>query len=224
MPIGRLRNVRAVVFDLDGTLVDSLGIWADVDRDFLSRRGLAVPNDLAHAIEGMSLPEAGAYFRARFGLAEPAEAICAEWTAMVAAHYRRDVPPMEGADDILEDLARHGIPLALGSSNQRSLALPLLERLGWISLFAHVLFSDEVDAGKPSPALFLELARRMAVSPAETVVVEDSPAGVLAARAAGMASIAVRRRDDATGWDRIRNLATASVDSLLDLLPVSAWL
>lgn len=219
----KFRNIRGFIFDLDGTLIDSLHIWATIDERYLKRHGLTVPDDIAESIEGMSLPEAAAYFKERFEIADSAETIAEEWRVMARESYAHEIQPTRGARCILNELYDSGYTLALGSSNSRTLVDPLFQRLNWNRYFSHVLFSEEVVEGKPSPRLFLELAKRMEINPEAIVVVEDSPAGLIAARSAGMRAIAVKRDDFLTDWSYMMKLADIAVESLDDLIPTTSW-
>lgn len=218
------RDVRGFIFDLDGTLIDSLHIWSIIDERYLKRHGFDVPNDIADSIEGMSLPEAAEYFRNRFGITDSAKTIAQEWRLMAREAYSLEIQPTSGAELLLNELHDNGYVLALGSSNSRPLVDPLLKRLNWKKYFSYILFSEEVIEGKPSPRLFLELAERMYISPEGIIVVEDSPAGITAAQLAGMRSIAVRRTGSKTDWSFMVENATMAVDSLEDLVPVAAWI
>lgn len=106
-----LENVKAVLFDMDGTLVDSLWVWGEIDIEYLGRHGYEVPSDLQHTIEGMSFSEAAVYFKEFFKLADSAEAIQAEWIEMAKDKYAHEVVLKPGALRFLNHLKEQGIPI-----------------------------------------------------------------------------------------------------------------
>jgi len=220
----KFRNVRGFIFDLDGTLIDSLHIWSAIDERYLERHGYTVPDDIADSIEGMSLPEAAVYFKDRFKISDSVETIAEEWRQMAIESYTHEIQPAKGAQRLLDHLYNIGYTLTLGSSNSRSLVDPLFQRLNWHRYFSHILFAEEVVEGKSSPKLFLELAHRMSIHPEAIVVVEDSPAGLLAARSAGMRAIAVKRAAFFTDWAYMVKHSDIAVESLDCLFPTTSWI
>lgn len=186
------RPVKAVIFDLDGTLVDSMWIWKDIDIEYLKKHHLPLPADLQKAIEGMSFTETASYFKTRFNLPDPIEQIKAEWIEMAEDYYSNRINLKQGAADFIAHLTEQGIPVGIGTSNSRDLALMVLRRHNIEMAIAEMVTSCEVPRGKPAPDVFLKVAELMGVEPEHCLVFEDTHAGVLAALAAGMQVIAVR--------------------------------
>ena len=116
-----LDHIKAVIFDLDGTLVDSMWMWEDIDIEYLGRYGLSCPEDLQKAIEGMSFTETAVYFKERFGLPDSIEEIKEAWIAMSLEKYEKEVPLKPGAREFLEELAARGIPAGIATSNGREM-------------------------------------------------------------------------------------------------------
>ena len=159
---------KAVIFDLDGTLIDSMGLWRQVDRDFLHKRGLAVPRDLFHHLpSGNSFIQTAQYFKDRFGLPDSAEAIMAEWTQMVGWHYANSVKLKPGAKKLVEKLNAKGVPLGLGTSNSRELAEKVLVQTGVWHYFVSVVTGDQQLLGKPWPDIYLKGAQERDLEPAD---------------------------------------------------------
>lgn len=190
-PKDLLQEKKALLFDLDGTLVDSMWMWKAIDIEFLGRFGYGCPDDLQRKIEGMSFTETAAYFQDRFQLPMTLEEIKACWTDMSIEKYRNEVPLKEGAFDLLEYCRENKVPAGIATSNGRDMVEAVLGSLKIRDYFQTVATACEVAAGKPEPDIYLEAARRLQVPPADCLVFEDIPAGILAGKRAGMAVIAV---------------------------------
>jgi HAD superfamily hydrolase (TIGR01509 family) len=171
--------------------VDSEVLWSEADVLFLKKRGIRPGAEIKSLVMGTTLLESAAAMKRTYGLAGSAERIAADRLAMVSALYRDRLEPRPGARGALERLAASGLRLALATASPRSLVAITFERLPWEGFFGAVVTGDEVARGKPAPDLFLLAARRLGVPPEACVVVEDAPAGVGAARAAGMRSVGV---------------------------------
>ncbi len=197
-----LEGKRAVLFDLDGTLVDSMWMWKAIDIEFLDRFGHTCPDDLQRMIEGMSFSEGAAYFKERFGLPITVEEIREIWIGMSIEKYRTSVPFKPGAEAFLKELRARGIRIGIATSNERGIVDTVLRALKAERYFDAITTGCEVAAGKPSPDIYLEAAKRVGADPSECMVFEDVPAGILAGKRAGMEVCAVEdaasRRLD--GW------------------------
>jgi HAD superfamily hydrolase (TIGR01509 family) len=180
----------AVVFDLDGVVIDSEGVWEDVREDFARRHGGRWPEGSQRRMMGMSTDEWAAFMRSELAVPGETDEIARGVIDALLARYRADLPLLPGATAALAGLAEHW-PLAMASSSPRAVVDAVLSLAGIEGLFGAVVSSDEVAAGKPAPDVYLEAARRLGVAPADCVAVEDSTNGIRAAHAAGMAVIAV---------------------------------
>jgi HAD superfamily hydrolase (TIGR01509 family) len=182
--------VRAVVFDLDGVLVQSEEIWDEARRELVAEHGGEWPDDATRAMIGMSSPEWSRYLQDRLSVPLAPEEINARVLARVEEHYRQAAPWIPGARQAVRRLAARW-PLALATSSNREIIDLVLDVGNLAACFAATVSSEEVDGGKPAPDVYLEAARRLGVDPADCAAVEDSTNGLLAARAAGMRVIAV---------------------------------
>ena len=181
-----LKGVKAVLFDLDGTLVDSMWMWKDIDVEYLGRYGRALPPELQKEIEGMSFSETAVYFKERFGLSQSLEAIKAEWIEMAKEKYAHEVPMKPGALSFLRYLKEQGIRAGIATSNSRELLDAVMGSLGLDQYIDCNMTSCEAGAGKPAPDIYLKVAERLGVSPEECLVFEDTPAGIQAGHNAGI--------------------------------------
>jgi HAD superfamily hydrolase (TIGR01509 family) len=182
--------IEAVVFDLDGILIDSEHVWDEVRQQLADERGGHWNENASRDMMGMSSIEWSRYMRDVVGLTEEPEEISAEVVRRLEDRYRRELPLIPGAEQAVESLAARW-PLALASSSNRELIDLVLESSGLGRYFTASVSSEEVARGKPAPDVFLEAARRLGVQPTHCAAVEDSENGILAAKAAGMRTIAI---------------------------------
>ncbi|KPU27894.1 HAD family hydrolase [Caloranaerobacter sp. TR13] len=210
-------KVKAVIFDLDGTIVDSMWIWEQIDIDFLGKRGIKLPEDLQKAIEGMSFTETAIYFKKRFNLKESIEEIKEEWNAMAYDFYKNRVPLKKGVKEFIEYLKQKGTKLGVGTSNSRELAIEVLKTHNILHYFDTIRTSCEVEKGKPHPDVFLKVAEDLKVNPEDCLVFEDTYAGVLAAKRAGMKVFAVADEFSFPYKDEICSLADKYIENFKEI-------
>jgi HAD superfamily hydrolase (TIGR01509 family) len=182
--------IEAVVFDLDGVLLDSEQVWDEAREQLANERGGRWHPEAQRDMMGMSSTEWSRYMHETIGLPEPPEQINREVVERLTASYREHLPALPGAEEAIERLAACW-PLGLASSSNRELIDLALELLGVEHLFAATVSSEEVAGGKPAPDVYLEAARRLGVEPTRAAAVEDSHNGILAAKAAGMRVVAI---------------------------------
>ena len=187
----KLSEIKGVIFDLDGTLVDSMWMWKAIDIEYLGKRGLDCPEDLQKKIEGMSFSETAVYFKERFHLPDSLEEIKAEWTRMSLDKYEHQVPLKPGAGRFLQFLKDHNIPMGIATSNGQAMVDGVLDALKIRPFFDSVATACEVKAGKPAPDIYLYVAGKLGVKPEDCLAFEDVPAGIQAGKAAGMRVIAM---------------------------------
>ncbi len=181
-----LEKIDAVIFDLDGTVVDSMWMWEAIDIEYLDRFGIGLPPDLQKKISGMSFSETAVYFKETFGIPDSLEKIKADWNEMAMEKYCHEVPLKPGVLEFLKELKNRGIKTGIATSNSRELALAVLDALKLASYFDEVHMSCEVKTGKPAPDIYLLVARYLGVEPDRCLVFEDIPEGIQAGKAAGM--------------------------------------
>jgi HAD superfamily hydrolase (TIGR01509 family) len=183
-------TVDAVVFDLDGVLVDSETVWNDVREQYVREAGGRYDAEAQRAMMGMSSTEWSAYIHDELGVSASPERINSDVIELMARRYREHLPLVPGAREAVERMAA-SFPLGLASSSNREL-IDLVLELAWLAtLFRATVSSEEVPRGKPSADVYLEVAQRLAVSPERCVAIEDSHAGIASAGAAGMRVVAI---------------------------------
>ncbi len=209
--------IAAVVFDLDGVLIDSEQVWDDVREVLARERGGRWHPGAQRDMMGMSSPEWSRYMHDVIGLREPPEEINREVVARMLVRYAGGPPWLPGAVDAVRRIAARW-PLGLASSSNRELIDAVLEAGELTAVFAVSVSSEEVERGKPAPDVYLEAARRLGVAAERCVAVEDSHNGIRAAKAAGMACIAVPNPHFPPGDDALAE-ADAVVAAIADLTP-----
>ena len=201
-----LKNKKAVIFDLDGTLLDSMWFWRQIDIDYLGSIGKELPDDLQASIAGMSFSETAVYFKERFEIKESLEEIKAIWNRMAEEQYRH-VVCKPGALQFVQDLKKAGIKTGIATSNSMELAKTGIEAAGLLPYLDEIHTSCEVKTGKPAPDIYLHVANCLSVAPEECLVFEDIKEGLMAGKAAGMTVCAVEDAFSASQKEEKKQLA-----------------
>ena len=186
-----LEHIKSVIVDLDGTLVDSMGVWGEIDIEYLARFGYTVPPDLQPAIEGFSFFETAQYVKKRFALEDSLEQIMADWNAMAWDKYLYEVPLKPGAAEFLAVCPERRIRLGIATSNSRELVENIAGAHGLRNYFSCIMTGCDVGRGKPAPDIYLAVAERLRTQPGRCLVFEDIIPGIQAGKNAGMRVCAV---------------------------------
>lgn len=209
--------IDAVVFDLDGLLIQTEEVWDEVREELTRERGGRWSDSAQRDMMGMSSTEWSRYMHDELGLAESAEEINDLVVARMADRYRSELPLLPGAVEAVERIGARW-PLGVASSSNRPLIDLVLELSGLAPLFRATVSSEEVARGKPEPDVYLEAARRLGVPSERGAAIEDSDAGIRSASAAGMRVIAIPNRSFPPSEDGLAH-ADVVLDSLADLTP-----
>jgi HAD superfamily hydrolase (TIGR01509 family) len=209
--------IEALVFDLDGLLIQTEELWDEVREGLARERGGRYDTQAQRDMMGMSSPEWSRYMHEHVGLAESPDEIAAEVIDRLAARYRERLPLVDGAVEAVERVAARW-PLGLASSSNRPLIDLVLELSGLARFFRATVSSEEVARGKPAPDVYLEACRRLGVEPVRAAAIEDSHAGIGAARAAGMRVIAIPNPSFPPGAEALAQ-ADVVLRSLAELTP-----
>lgn len=202
-----LENKKAVIFDLDGTITDSMWVWTQIDREFFAGRGIEMPPTLQKDIEGMSFTETAAYFIETFSLDETVEEVKKTWNEMAVQKYAYETPLKDGVLSFLQYLKEKNIKAGISTSNSRLLLDVFLRERHLEHLIDAVTTSCDVNKGKPAPDVYLKTAEKLDADPGECLVFEDLPMGILAGKNAGMSVCAVEDDYSAHLRNRKKELA-----------------
>lgn len=215
---GIFDGISAVIFDMDGTLIDSMWVWRDIDNEFLDTHGFK--NDFLHedGIEGMSFDETAVYFKDYYGLSESIDEIKAKWNEMAFERYAQKVPFKSGVKEFLESCLKNNIIMGIATSNSRALVEATGKRLDFGRYFSSIVTSDEITAGKPAPDVYLKAAGHLKTEPENCLVFEDLCQGIRAGKAAGMRVCAVADAYSANSEDMKRQLADYFINDYHELL------
>lgn len=202
------------IFDMDGTLVDSMGYWRRLAVEYLHRHGIQeIPPEVLRRMQPMTLAQSAALFSDVFQLPDTPEEILAGMRDMMAEHYSRDVTLKDGITDYLDHLHRRGVAMCVASATDRPLMELCLRRLGILERFSFLLSCAEVGCSKDRPDIYHAAAARLGGQPWETVVYEDAPYAIRTAKAAGYGVVAIY--DDGlepSRWEAVRPLADLCID------------
>lgn len=203
------------IFDMDGTLIDSMVFWRELTAEYLSSKGVRnIPADILERIKPMTLSESAALFKQEFGLTGDPKA---EMTAMMDRHYRNDIPLKPGVREYLSVLHERGVRMCVASATAEPLMEACLSRLGVREYFDFLLSCESVGAGKRSPEVYHESARRLGAAPGEIVVYEDALYALRTAKDAGYYAVAVYDDSSAEKWRTIAEIADETIINWEDL-------
>jgi len=213
-----LKDIEAVIFDIDGTLVDSMWVWTDIDDKFLHKYNLTEPEGFHEGMEGKSYTETAQYFLDIFpSLTQTREELEEEWNQMAYEIYTTQIQLKEGAYEFIHEMHERGVKLGIATSNNRMLAEGVLKNNQVLEYFGSIWTSCEAKAGKPNPAVYLRVAETLGVAPEKCLVFEDVPMGILAGKNAGMKVCAVDDYFSRAQEHKKRELADYYIKNYLDI-------
>lgn len=196
-----LAHIEAVIFDVDGTIADSMWMWKRIDKEYLGRFGIPLPDTLQAGIEGRSFYETAVYFKEHFEIPDSVEKIMADWNEMAWEKYEKEVPLKSGVRDFMQLCRDKGIKMGIATSNSRELLESIERTHGLTEYISSIMTGSEVPKGKPEPDIYLAVAKELGINPAKCLVFEDLTAGIMAGKNAGMKVCAVQ---DAYSFDSDR--------------------
>ncbi|ETJ16629.1 HAD family hydrolase [Clostridium butyricum] len=213
-----LENIKGAIFDLDGTLVDSMWVWSKIDIDYLKSKGHALPENLNSEICHLSFTQTANYFKERFSLSDSIDTILKDWNNMAYNHYSENVKLKDGVKEFLDKLKENNIKIALATSNSVPLLEACLKNNGIYDYFDSITTTDEVSNGKNCPDVYLLAAKKLNVNPKNCIVFEDILPAIKGAKAADMTVIAVSDKHSLNDLDEIINHSDKYINSYFELI------
>ena len=211
--------IKAAIFDLDGTLLDSSRVWSKVDEVFFARRGMEVPADYASAISGMSYAATAVYTKERFALPESTDEIAAEWTEIAKYEYAHNIKLKPFVQHGLFNLIRRGVRVCAATSNRMELIMPCLERNGIHDMFEFIITADEAGcASKEDGRLFEMAAEKLGVAKADCGVFDDTKAAIIGAKKQGMKAYCIVDPYSTHDLDEIKQIADCCAPTITDIV------
>lgn len=214
---------KGVIFDLDGTLVDSMWMWHEIDIEYLGRFGIELPDKLQSEIEGMSFYETAVYFKDRFQIKDSLDKIMADWNQMAWDKYTYEVPLKSGVKEFLLFLKNNGVKTGIATSNSRELTEQILKVHNIEEFLDVIVTGSEVTNGKPAPDIYLEAARKLGVESKDCVAFEDIIPGIQAAKNAGMLVYCVDDAYSKEQWDDKVKLSDLAIYDYNEVLSNEKW-
>jgi HAD superfamily hydrolase (TIGR01509 family) len=204
---------KAAIFDLDGTLLDSMGVWTRIDSISLGRRGIPVPDDYVYAIEAMTEQQVAEYTIARFGLAVSPRDLIGEWREIASEEYP-NLPLKPGAGEYLRKVRDAGVTTVLTTSQVPELFLLALDNHGLTDLFDVIADVEKVGIAKSESEFYLNVADRMSVNPGDCIFYDDVLPALQSAKSIGMTTCGVFEETHAAAWPQIQTTADFAVQNL----------
>lgn len=199
--------IKGAIFDLDGTLIDSMIIWAHTGERYLAGKGIQAEPNLKEILYTLTIEGGARYMKERYRLSESVEDIVCGINDMVKDFYANQVEIKSGAMKFLKDMKDDGIKITMATSNSRELILPALSRLNILKYFDRIFTCPEENTTKSEPDIFLTAAKYMGTAPAETWVFEDSYYSIEAAKKCGFKTVGIYDKESCQNQDLIRNTA-----------------
>lgn len=214
--------IKGIIFDLDGTLIDSMDVWYDVDRRFLRENGVTdPPEDISEQMKKLTIDEAANHFISQFGLDRKPDEVISRIEEMVRDEYENSIGLKPEVAELLDWLDERGIPYGIATATYKALAEAVLKRCGIAGRFRFILTDREYPAGKNFPDIFIGGAERLGCTTEETLVVEDSLHCIETAVNAGFPTAAVYDRSAEPDAEKIKETASYyfdSIDKIKDIL------
>ena len=213
-----MREFKGAIFDLDGTILDSMWVWKQVDINFLGKRGIEMPADYVKAISTLNLKTAAEYTIERFQLKETVEEVMDEWFQMAVKEYAEDVQLKSGAREYLAYLKAKGVKLAIATSSHEGLFLPCLENNEIYEFFDAIVTTMEVSRGKEFPDVYREAAERLHLKIEDCMVFEDIHMAVKAAKSGGFYVVAMEEEHSAPDREEIKRIADRYITNFEEMM------
>ena len=213
-----IKNFKGAIFDLDGTLLDSMHIWHDVDAEFFRRRNLTVTPEYIEVIKNMHLGAAAVYTKEKYNMPESIEDIIEEWLDLCAQGYLNDVDLKEGVFEYLKMLHDSGIKMAFATASEKQVCEGVLKKHKIFDFFDTYAYVSEINIGKTEPDIYILAAERMGLKASDCIVFEDIIEGIRGAKKGKFTVCGVYDKSSAKDEEEIRRVADYYINSFNELL------
>ncbi len=214
----KLKKAKACIFDLDGTLMDSMSVWHRVDQQFFLSKGMTIPEDYQKTIAHMSFYDIARHTIERFGFPETPEQLIDIWMGIAQSEYAFNIKPKRNARFLLSKLKENGYRIGLATSNQEKLYVPCLKNNGLYDFFDILVNVDSLKTSKSEPTIYFHIAKALDSTPEETIVFEDILTATRTAHDAGFPVISVRDNASRKDWPEIDAIADMVIDDFKDVV------
>lgn len=209
---------KNIIFDLDGTLIDSMPVWRNTGKRYLENHNIPIPSNLLSILKKQTLPQTAEFFRKELGATQSVEEICKEVISYVSDQYAHHIPLKPYAKDFLQTQKSKGVKMCILTASEASYIHLALERLGILPYFEFVATCTEVGATKDSPAVFCRMMERLGGTKENTVVFEDAYYAIKGAKDGGFRVYAIADHTSATETAQIKAIADKYIQSYQELL------
>ena len=199
--------IKGAIFDMDGTLLDSMPVWEHASERYLARKGIVAEKNLSEILFSMSMREGATYVKEKYGLTEAVDVIIDGVNSIVYGAYERDVQPKSCVEEFLRQLKEAGVPMVVATSSDRKMAEVAFERIGFLPYFKKIFTCNEVGAGKSKPDIYFAAAECLGTKPEETWVFEDALYAIETAKKAGFRTVGLFDATSAKDQKQIQAIA-----------------
>ncbi|WP_373897600.1 HAD family hydrolase [Haloimpatiens sp. FM7315] len=208
-----MKKCKYAIFDMDGTLIDSMIIWKDLGKEYLRIKGIKAPENLNEILSAMSMTESSEYFRKTYGIGDSVEKIISDINKIIESKYKYEIELKNNVREYLSHLKAKGVTMCVTTATPLELANGVLKRLGILNYFSFVACCDEVGYGKNRPDIFYYALEKMKADIKDTVVYEDADYALETAKKAGFYTIGVYDESAAKSKEEIKNLCNEYIES-----------
>ena len=211
-------NFKGLIFDLDGTLIDSMNVWTEIDVEFLKEYNIDMPINFYEDIKDLSFADTAVYFSEKLGIPMNPQDIMDKFNAMAREKYEKIVPLKKGVYEFIKQENKKGTKLCVATANNKELTILALKRLGIYEFMEFILTCDEICSGKGTPDIYIKCAEKMGLEISETAVFEDILRGVFSAKSAGFYVVAVNEKTAFDDIDEIKKNCDMFIDDYTCLI------